>query len=326
MNKKQFDIQFFSLHWWLTMLMCPWRVGVLSRGLRLYAVVHFSCDTFLLIHHSSSFWSDRRCGVVSVVSWLVLVSALCKWVDEYVAVVRVYSYPLSSVSLSHLCCLYLSALLPHFSVHNVLQSIPNHTLSFSPSSQFIPCLTSGTSAKVLNAFTLTGSFLKMGTVLIFLMLYDALPVGSVGHSSQNSLYVAHGISLGPTQWTCVFGEMRRLWKSFTLCASAQPTHTIRKMNLLFSCNKFNGSLAAWHSAGTNWILNELTHPDGSVVLSANQNAADCVILHGCFRDPLLSLACWNICYLHFSWRLYVAIYLYYLYDLAAYNQRKIYVW
>lgn len=135
MNVKLFDVNFFSLQLWLMMLVYPWGVWVLLQRLRHCTWVHFSCDTFPLIHHSCE--SELR-GVAFSVFYhdsFVLVSALkCLWVQlslwkkkKVVPVVASFISPSESifVVVSPLLCY------PHFSIHNVLQSISNHALSFS---------------------------------------------------------------------------------------------------------------------------------------------------------------------------------------------------
>ena len=109
MDEEQFDVHFSSRHFWLMMLMYPWRVSLLCRGsgFTLELIFHATLLPSSFIILSISRW-DKRCGVFHfyiVTCWSVFLSA--GWVqslrEKLLRLFVTYSYPLSFVSLLHLC-------------------------------------------------------------------------------------------------------------------------------------------------------------------------------------------------------------------------------
>lgn len=205
-----------------------------------------------------------------------------------------YSYPLCFVSLSHLDRLYSTSLsyYPNVSIHNVLQYIPDHTLSFSPSSQFIPCLTSATSAKVLSAFTLTGSFLNGYSI-------DFDPCCILGPLMPKQLVCGVESALDPHSENVFSVNWGGRERATRYTHQPSPPTPLGKWTL-YSCVTI--SIAASPLSSANWILNEFTHPDGSAVLlfccRCQPTRIELIVLSCMVVSAFLScpFARWNICW------------------------------
>lgn len=158
------------------------------------------------------------------------------------------------------------------SIDNVLQPIPNHTLSFAPSYQFIPSLTS-TSAKVLNAFTPTGSFLKRVQYWFFPSMWYP------PHSLYWILITKQACMCWWTQpWTPHSVKLRFL--QIEVAAKERRTHQLstahnirEKMNLLCLNNMLNSSLATQCWSG---VLTEIWM-DSPIVLCCRPTRKDMIM-------------------------------------------------
>lgn len=136
-------------------------------------------------------------------------------------------------------------------------------------------------------------------------LRDGLPVASPGCSSQSRLVCSSWRQSEPKQSKCVSCKLRRLWKSGTPHASAQPAHATAKMKLLYSYNMFNSSLSrsvfGRRKLNVEWI-HSFT-PRGSVVLFCQPTRIELIVLCRVVVSVLLSCRLFaEICagtFLHF---------------------------